>query len=97
MIDVKALTTFLESCPESYCSLIDVTGCQHWCLYDNDTVYWKDSGGVYSGYLFEGIHKCKLHSIANLDTQQRWTTTGVFDNSKQISYEEFEDLYIEEM
>lgn len=94
---IKALEDFLESCPENYCACIGVEKCEAWAICDGDNVYWKGEDGVYSGWMFEGLHKSDSYSICNLDTQQRVTTTAIFENSFRISYDEFEDKYGDEM
>lgn len=42
---------------------------------DHDTVYWKEDGSFYSGWMPEGIQYEGDYAICNVDTQcGQWTT-----------------------
>ena len=92
-MNIEALKTFLESLPEEYCPLIGIEDCVNWCT-DRNEIYWIDSDNdLYSGDLTEGIHSTKEYTIANLDTQCGYWSTNIFENSKKLSFDDFEEKY----
>ena len=96
-MNIEALKQFIDSTPESYCGVISVIDCLNWWSEDSG-IGWVDSkNDYYEAYLPEGLHSDSERSIANLYTQQRITTVGIFDNNKRISEEVFEELYEEVM
>ena len=96
-MNIEALKTFMESLPESYCPIFGVEPCTNWCV-EEGSVYWIDEDNcVYSSELTEGLHQGENFTIANRDTDMGYWCASIFENSKQLSFEEFEEKYSDYM
>jgi len=100
-LKIEELKAFLKSV--DYPVLISVSDCEAWCLSeDEDEVKWvslcKSNGLVgYSCYLPEGYTRQEGYVIANLDTQTGCWQTEIFEESKELSEDDFYDKYEEYM
>jgi|TARA_A100001518_G_C1225292_1_gene73018 hypothetical protein len=103
LLKVEALKQFLES--TDYPVLISVSDCEAWCLEGDRYVKWvswsnSENGSYlegYSCYLPEGYERQDGYFIANLDTQTGCWQTELFEESKELSTEDFEEKYGEHM
>ena len=68
-----------------------------WCLQDEDTVYWVNGVDVYLGEIREGVHKQDDCTFINIDNGCGETITKVFNNFKELSYDNFYNNYEEYM
>lgn len=82
-----------------YPVLISVSDCEAWCLSEyGEEIKWvsldKDKDLVgYSCYLPEGFTIQDGYLIANLDTQTGCWQTEIFEESKELSEDDFYDKY----
>lgn len=96
-IEVNCLEKFLSSV--NYPVLISVSDCKYWCLSENEEeVKWvsPNKNNIlegYSCYLPEGYVRQDGYLIANLDTQTGCWQTEVFEESKELSEEDFYNQY----
>ena len=99
MNKVQQLKILLEDM--NYASMIEVVDC---CWYqDGRDISWNgfndkhdlanEEGDTYSGYMTEGATQWEGYTIINLDTQQGWWVTYLFNNEMKVSRQEMEDLY----
>ena len=100
-LKIEELKTFLESV--DYPVLISVSDCVAWCLESECNIQWvsKDKTNTtlsaYSCYLPEGYTRQEGYLIANLDTQTGTWQTEIFEESKELSEDDFYDKYEEYM
>lgn len=85
----------------NYASMMEVIDC---CWYqDGRDISWNgfndkhdlanEEGDNYSGYMTEGATQWEGYTIINLDTQQGYWVTYLFNNEMKVSRQEMEDLY----
>lgn len=102
-LKVECLKQFLES--TNYPVLISISDCEAWCIEDERYIKWvswsnsKDGSYLeeYSCYLPEGYGRQDGYFIANLDTQTGCWQTELFEESKELSKEDFWNKYEEHM
>ena len=100
-LKIEELKAFLKSV--DYPVLISVSDCVAWCLSeDEDEVKWISlckSNGLegYSCYLVEGHVRQDGYFVTNLDTQTGTWQTEIFEESKELSEDDFYDKYEEYM
>jgi len=100
-LEVGLLEKFLRKV--NYPVLIGISDCKAWCLSDCEReVKWVSpykaielSG--YSCYLPEGFTRQDGYFIANLDTQTGCWQTGIFEESRELTEDDFWDKYEEYM
>lgn len=69
-----------------------------WCLSSDDYIHHVDvNGTVYGGELPEGFERSEDYLICNIDTGCGQWITSIFDVSKELSYEDFELKYGDQM
>lgn len=98
-LKINELEDFIKSV--NYPVLISVSDCEAWCLSeDEDEIRWvslcKDNGlEGYSCYLPEGFVRQGGYFVGNLDTQTGCWQTEIFEESKELSEDDFYDKYEE--
>lgn len=76
----------------NYQSMMEIEDCIWY--RDEDNFYWNTDnnerdllngdGNTYSGYQTEGLGEFEGHVVVNLDTQQGYWITKLFDLSKEV-------------
>ena len=99
---ITKLQEFLKTV--NYPVLISVSDCEAWCLEGENYIKWVSWNSPerkylegYSGYLPEGFIRQEGYFIANLDTQTGCWQTEIFDQSRELSEDDFYDKYEEYM
>ena len=97
-MDIPQLQEFLKTV--NYPVLISVSDCEGWCLEGEKYIKWVSWNNPereylegYSCYLPEGFIRQEGYFIANLDTQTGCWQTEIFDESKELSEDDFYDKY----
>lgn len=92
-MDIESLKKFLSSV-RHYAPLIEVSDCEVWCISpDEGYVYYISEGGYYSLYLPEDYYNDGDYTICNVDTETGTWSTMIFDNKKEMTYNDFYEKY----